>query len=60
MNCLAKLASQKPSLHSEVVYKVYPDHSNDPREAGLAPPNFPTMGDLWKNQDEKLDIESDK
>ena len=30
------------------------------RKAGLAPPDFPTMGDLWKMQDEKLEIENEK
>ena len=47
LNRLAKLTSQKPSLHYEEVDKFYPDHSNALREAGLTPPNFPTMGDLW-------------
>ena len=57
MNRLAKITSQKPSLHYEEVDKVYPDHKNSLREAGLAPPNFPTIGYLWKIQDEKLDNE---
>ena len=60
MNRLAKLASQKPSLNSEGVDKVYPDHAKALCKAGLAPPNFSTMLDLWKNQDEKLDIENEK
>ena len=30
------------------------------RKAGLAPPDFPTTGDLWKMQDEKLEIEIEK
>ena len=47
MNHLAKITSQKSSLHSEEVYKVYPDHANALREAGLTPPNFPTIGYLW-------------
>ena len=59
-NRLAKLTSRKPSLHSEGVDKVYPDHANALRKAGLAPPDFPTMGDLWKMQDEKLEIENEK
>ena len=54
---LAKLISRKTSIHSEEVYKIYPDHTNTLRKAGLAPPNFPTMGDLWSKQDEKVDIE---
>ena len=60
LNRLAKLGSRKPSLHSEGIDKVYPDHVNALRKAGLAPPYFPTMGDLWKMQDEKLDIENEK
>ena len=51
LNRLAKLTSLKPSLHSEGADKVYPDHVNALRKAGLAPPDFPTMGDLWKMQD---------
>ena len=53
---LAKLTSGKTSVHSEVVHKIYPDHANALRKAGLAPPNFPIMGYLWSKQDEKLDI----
>ena len=60
MNHISKLTSQKPSLNSERIDKVYPDHVNALRAAGLAPPNFPTMGYLWKNQDENLDIENEK
>ena len=60
LDCLEKLTLLKPSLHFEGVDKVYPDHANSLREAGLAPPNFPTMGYLWKMQDEKLDIENKK
>ena len=58
LNRLAKFTSRKPSLHSEEVDKVYPDHTNALRKAGLAPPDFRTMGDSWKMQDEKLDIEN--
>ena len=47
INRLAKLTSRKPFLRSEGVDKVYPDHANALRKAGLAPPDFPTMGDLW-------------
>ena len=60
MNRLAKLASQKPSFLFKGVDKIYPDYMNALREAGLAPPNFPKMGDLWRNQDEKLDMENKK
>ena len=48
INRLAKLTSQKPFLRSEGVDKVYPDHVNALRKVGLSPPDFPTMGDLWK------------
>ena len=46
LNHLAKLTSRKPSIHAEAVDKIFPDHANALRKAGLAPPNFPTMGDL--------------
>ena len=59
LNCLAKLTSRKPSLHSEGVDKIYPDHANALRKAGLAPSNLPTMGDLWSKQDEKVDTEKE-
>ena len=59
-NRLAKLTSWNPSIHSEGVDKVYPDHANALCKAGPAPPNFPTMGDLWKIQDEKLEIDNEK
>ena len=51
LNRLAKLTSQKTSLHSEGVDKVYPDHANALCKAGFAPPDFPTMEDLCKMQD---------
>ena len=57
LNRLSKLTSIKPSIHSEGVDKIYLDHVNALRKASLAPPNFPTMGDLWSKQDEKVDIE---
>ena len=59
-NRLAKITSRKPSLNSEGVDKVYPDKANALFKAGLAPPDFPTMGYLWKTQDEKLEIENEK
>ena len=59
LNRLAKLTSIKPSIHSEGVEKIYPDHANSLRKAGLAPPNFPTMGDLWIKQDERADTEKE-
>ena len=51
LNRLAKLTSLKPSLRYEGVEKICPDHVNALREAGLVPPDFPTMRDLWRNQD---------
>ena len=30
------------------------------RKAGLAPPVFPTMGDLWRKQDEKAEKEKER
>ena len=56
LNRLAKLSSRKPSIYSEGVDKVYPDHVNALRKAVLAPPNFLTMGYLWSKQDERADI----
>ena len=58
INCLGKLTSHKTSFHSERVDNVYPDHSNALCRAGLAPPIFPTMGELWKGQHEKTDIDN--
>ena len=37
------------------VDKVYPEDVNALRKVGLAPLDFPTMGDVWSNQDEKVD-----
>ena len=51
---------EKTSLHSEGVDRVYPEHANALCKAVLAPPDSPTMGDLWKMQDEKLEIENEK
>ena len=58
LNCLAKL-TEKTSVHSEGVDKISPDHANALRNAGVAPPDFPTMGDLWSKQDEKVDTEKE-
>ena len=60
LNHLAKLTSRESSFHSERVDNVYPNHVNALCEAGLAPPIFLTMGELWKGQDEKTDIEKEK
>ena len=57
LNRLDKITSRKPSIHSEGVDKIYPDHVNSLRKAGLVPPNFLTMGDLWRKQDAKVDME---
>ena len=47
LNRLDKITSRKPSIHSQGVDKIYPNHANGLRKAGLVPPNFLTMGDLW-------------
>ena len=47
LNRFAKLTSRKPSIHSEGIDRIYPNHVNALRKAGLAHPNFPTMGYLW-------------
>ena len=57
---LAKLTSRNPSIHAEAVDKIYPAHENVLRKAGLEPPVFPTMGDLWIKQDEKVEIEKEQ
>ena len=54
LNRLAKLNSRNPSIHAEAADKIYPDHANALRKAGLAPPVFATMGDLRRKQDEKV------
>ena len=59
LNLLAKLTSQTPSINYEGVDKIYPDHANALRKAGLTPSNFPTMGYLWSNQDAKVDMENE-
>ena len=46
LNRLAKLTPRKPSIHSEGVNRIYPDHAIALRKASLAPPNFPKMRDL--------------
>ena len=48
LNCLAKLTSRNPSIHAEAVDNIYPAHANALRKAGMAPPIFPTIGDLWR------------
>ena len=60
LNRLEKLTSRNPSLCSEGVDTVYPDHMNALCKAGLLPHIFSTMGDSCKMQDEKMDIENEK
>ena len=60
LNCLAKLTSRNPSIQSEAVDKIYPTQANALRKAGIAPPVFPTMGDLCRNQDENTDNEKER
>ena len=60
LNRLAKLTSRNPSIHDEVVENMYPDHAKNFRKAGLAPPVFPSMGDLWRKQYENMDIEKEQ
>ena len=57
---LAKLTSRNPSIHAEVVDRIYPANANAFRKAGLAPSFFPTMGDLWRNQYEKVEFEKEQ
>ena len=44
VNCLDKLNLLKPSFRYEWVDKIYLDHKNVLRKAGLAPHIFPTIG----------------
>ena len=60
LNRLAKLTSRNPSIHAEAVDKIYPAHTNALRKVGLVPPVFPTMGYLWRNQDDKVDNEMEQ
>ena len=52
---LSKLTSRKPSIQAEAADTIYPAHTNALRKEGLAPPGFPSMGELWEKQDEKVD-----
>ena len=60
LNRLDKLTSRNPFIHAEAVDTIYPAHVNALRKAGLVPPVFPTMGDLWRKKDEKVDIEKER
>ena len=46
LNHLAKFTSRNPSIQAEAVDKIYPALANALHKAVLAPPVFPTMGDL--------------
>ena len=48
LNHLAKLTSRKISIQAEAVDTIYPTQVNALLKAGLAPPVFPTMVDLWR------------
>ena len=48
LNLLAKLTSRNPSIQAEAVDTTYPTNANVLHKAGLAPPVFPTMGELWE------------
>ena len=55
--CLSKLTPRKPSIQAEAVDTIYQDHVNALRKAGIARTVFPTMGYLWRKQDEKVEKE---
>ena len=57
LNRLVKLTSQKPSIHSEGVDKIYPDHAKALCKAGFTHSHCLTMGDLFLKQDENVDME---
>ena len=60
LNRLSKLTSRKPSIQAEAMDTIYPAHANALRKVGLAPPVLPTIGDLWRKQDEKVDKEKER
>ena len=60
LNRLTKIKLRNPSIHAEAVDKIYPDHTNALRKAVLAPNFPPRMGDLWRNQDEKVNSEKEE
>ena len=60
LNHHARPTSINPSIHADAVDKLYPDHETAFRTAGLAPPIFPTLGDLWRKQDDKVDSEKEQ
>ena len=54
LNHLAKIISRKPSIQAEAADTIYPAHANTLHKAVLVPPVFPTMGELWRKEDEKV------
>ena len=60
LNSMAELTSRNPSIHAGAVDNIYPAHVNALRKADLAPLVFPTMRDLWRNQNEKVEIEKEQ
>ena len=60
LNRLDKLTSRNTSIHAEAVDKIYPARANALRKEGLAPPVFPTMRDLRRKQDEKVENEKEQ
>ena len=54
-NRLAKLTSRKPYIRAALVNTIYPAHANALLKVVLAPSIFPTMGELWGKQNEKLE-----
>ena len=60
LNQVAKLITRKPSFHLDGIDKIYPNHANAILKAGLASPNFPSMGDVWSKQDERVDTKKEQ
>ena len=60
LNRLTKLTPRNPSIHSEAVDKIYPDHANYLLKAGLASSISPKMVYLWRKQDKKVDSEKER
>ena len=56
----SKPTSRKTSFQSKRVDNVYPDHANDLHEASLASPISLKMGELWKGQDGKMNLDKEK
>ena len=56
--CETHLAKTLPSFWGGRQSLPWP--RKHPLQGRLAPPDFPTMGDLWKMQDEKFETENEK